>query len=205
MISWRTATIVLALVCCIQRWQSCTQAPAVERVVEKAAPPARSGLLQAFVAAAPAHPAPHKKMFGFTPPAWASSLLPQPGEKLHAYRDRILPLAEIAVAPQRARVAKLRDQLAPAQRVALDAAVTETADAIETRIATAVLNGELQSFKPMTGVTMARELLDIVDRGNARFVGSLPSDQRAALAASRFDFADYLLFSTKWEDALDRN
>ena len=51
----------------------------------------------------------------------------------------------------------------------------------------------------MTGVTLARDVLDIVDRGNTRFVGALTPDQRAA---STFDFADYLLFSTRWEDAL---
>jgi len=206
MISWRNATIVLALVCCVQRWQSCTAAPqVVDHVVEAPRAPARSGLVEAFAAAtasAPDRSAPRKKLFGFTPPAWAMGLLPQPGENLLAYRDRIVPLAQVAIAPQRARVARLRDRLDESQRHALDAAVGETASAIEARIASAVLNGELQSVVPMTGVTMARELLDLVDRGNARFVSSLTADQRAQLAASRFDFADYLVFSTKWEDAL---
>jgi hypothetical protein len=54
----------------------------------------------------------------------------------------------------------------------------------------------------MQGVTMARELLDIVDHGNTRFVSSLTADQRTELASNRFDFADYLLFATPWEDAL---
>jgi len=203
MISWRNATIVLALVCCIQRWQSCTAAPPiVEHVTDAPAPP-RSSSIQAVAAATSIVPdRPVKKIFGFKPPAWAMHLLPQPGEKLGAYRDRIVPLAEVAIAPQRARVAKLRDQFDDHQRAELDAAVTDTANAIEARIASAVLNGEFQSFKPMTGVGMARELLDVVDRGNSQFVGSLNPDQRAALAASKFDFADYLLFSTKWEDAL---
>ena len=53
----------------------------------------------------------------------------------------------------------------------------------------------------MTGVTLARDVLDIVDRGNARFVGALTPEQRAA---SGIDFADYLAFSTRWEDALPR-
>ncbi|MEO8551104.1 MAG: hypothetical protein ABI678_14060 [Kofleriaceae bacterium] len=203
MISWRNATIVLALVCCIQRWQSCTTSPpkVVEHVTEVA--PRRSVLAQAFVAATPVdRPAAKRTFFGIKPPAWASNLLPQPGENLLAYRDRILPLAEVAIAPQRARVARLRDQLDAHQRTELDAAVTETATAIEARIMTAVMNGELQAFKPMTGVTMAREVLDLVDRGNAQFVSSLDAAQRAKLASSKFDFADYLLFSTKWEDAL---
>lgn len=67
-----------------------------------------------------------------------------------------------------------------------------------------MLNGELApaSFKPMAGVGMARELLDIVERGNRRFVEALRDDQRAALAQHPFDFGDYLVFSTRWEDAL---
>lgn len=204
MISWRNATIVLALVCCIQRWQSCTAEPRIVEHATEAPPPARSNLVQAFAAATssvPDRPA-KKSFFGIKPPAWAQHLLPQPGEKLSAYRDRIVPLAQVAIAPQRARVAKLREQFDDHQRAELDAAVTETAEAIEARVMTAVLNGEFQSFKPMTGVAMARELLDIVDRGNARFVTSMTADQRAALATSKFDFADYLLFSTRWEDAL---
>jgi hypothetical protein len=49
---------------------------------------------------------------------------------------------------------------------------------------------------------MARELLDIVERGNRRFLEALRDDQRAALAQHPFDFGDYLVFSTRWEDAL---
>ena len=211
--SWRNATIVLALVCGVQRWQSCTRSPApvVDHVIEATPPPAPARWVGAAGAAptpgrtpvlVPDRPAARTKIFGVRPPAWAMRLLPQPGEKLRDYRDRIVPLAEVAIAPQRARVAKLRDRLDARQRAELDAAATETAEAVESRIAGAVLNGELQSFQPMTGVTMARDVLDLVDRGNARFVSSLTADQRAQLAASRFDFADYLLFSTRWEDAL---
>ncbi len=68
----------------------------------------------------------------------------------------------------------------------------------------AVLGGELSpaTFKPMAGVSVARELLDIVGRGNRRFLGALRDDQRAKLAQHPFDFGDYLVFSTPWEDAL---
>ncbi len=132
------------------------------------------------------------------PPAWVQRFLPQPGEKLHEYRDRMLPIALIAVAPQRARVARMRDQLDDDQRTALDAAVDETALAIEARITSAVIAGEFQTVKPMTGVTMARDLLELVDKGNTRFASTLSAEQ-----AKHFDFADYLVFSTKWEDALN--
>jgi hypothetical protein len=54
----------------------------------------------------------------------------------------------------------------------------------------------------MTGVSLARDVLDIVDRGNTQFVTALPADQRAQLAASHFDFADYLMFATPWQDAI---
>jgi hypothetical protein len=69
---------------------------------------------------------------------------------------------------------------------------------------TAFATGELRpaTFKPMTGVAIARDVLDIVDRGNTRFVSSLTSDQQGELAQHRFDFADYLAFSARWEDAL---
>jgi len=53
----------------------------------------------------------------------------------------------------------------------------------------------------MAGVAVARDLLDIVDRGNRRFVGALRDDQRGELADHSFDFGDYLVFSTRWEDA----
>ena len=68
----------------------------------------------------------------------------------------------------------------------------------------AVLAGDFSpsTFKPMTGVQMARDVLDAVDHGNQRFLSSLSDDQRAALGQHPFDFGDYLLFSTRWEDAL---
>jgi hypothetical protein len=119
----------------------------------------------------------------------------------------MLPLAELAVAPQRARVARLRDELGNLdahQRAELDADVADTAKAIEDRVARAFAAGELRpaTLRPMAGVALARDVLDLVDRGNTRFVGALRPDQRTSLASHRFDFADYLLFTAPWEDAL---
>lgn len=211
MISWRTAAIVLALVCVVQRWQTCTRTAAHATTSAEPAhtnPPLRDALAHAFdnpssASAGPAPALPRRSFFGFHPPAWAARLLPQPGETMRAYRERIVPLAEIAIAPQRARVARLHDALDEHERSELDAAAAETATAIEARIATALANGELDpsAVKPMTGVALARDVLDLVDRGNARFIGALTPEQRAALT---FDFADYLVFSTRWEDALPR-
>ena len=211
MISWRTAAIVLALVCVAQRWQTCTRtAPHATTSAElaHANPPLRDALAHAFDnprsdSSGPAPALPRRSFFGFHPPAWAARLLPQPGETMRAYRERIVPLAEVVIAPQRARVARLHDALDERERTELDAAAAEAAAAIEARITSAIANGELQpsAMKPMTGVSLARDVLDIVDRGNARFVGALTPEQRAA---TTFDFADYLVFSTRWEDALPR-
>lgn len=212
MISWRTAAIVLALVCAVQRWQTCTRTPPRAPTSAEPArtnPPLRDALAHAFdspsssTTSGPAPALPRRSFFGFHPPAWAARLLPQPGETMRTYRERIVPLAEIAIAPQRARVARLHDALDEHERSELDAAAAEAAAAIEARITSAIANGELQpsALKPMTGVTLARDVLDIVDRGNARFIGALTPEQRAA---TTFDFADYLVFSTRWEDALPR-
>jgi hypothetical protein len=118
----------------------------------------------------------------------------------------MLPLAELVMAPQRARVARIRDELAlaPAQRTELDTAVTETATAIENRILAGLANGEIdpRSLTPMGGIAVARDVLDAIDHGNTRFQSTLTADQRAALGPLHFDFADYLVFSARWEDAL---
>lgn len=151
-----------------------------------------------------------KQAWSVTMPAWVMFLAPQPGEDLLRYRDRMVPLAQRAVAPHRARVARGRDDFAQVaglndhQRAELDAAVAEAADAIQDRVFESVLGGQLQpsTFKPMTGVALGRDLLDAVDRADRRFLASLRDDQRAALARHPFDLADYLLFSTRWEDML---
>ena len=215
LVTWRNTALALAVICGIQRYQSCTSAdppaahsaPApceVQRVAD--APPATPRPSPAASLDAPAA-ATARSFHGFKIPAWAMRLAPQRGETMRAYRDRIVPLAQLAVAPQRARVARMRDDFARLddhQRAALDAAVTEAAQGIRDRVMAAFAGGELapSTFKPMTGVAIARDVLDIVDRGNARFLGTLTPDQRTHLASHRFDFADYLLFTARWEDAL---
>jgi len=218
-VTWRNTALVLAAICGYQRYQSCTRAAApIESVASEAHParatPATTTPPPALPPALPAAPSldaaaagTGKSFYGFKVPAWALRLAPQRGESLRAYRDRILPLAQAAIAPQRARVARTRDDFAhldPHQRAELDAAVVDAAKAIQDRILTAFTAGELRpaTFKPMTGVAIARDVLDIGDRGNTRFLGSLTGDQRTELASHRFDFADYLLFTTNWEDAL---
>ena len=227
--TWRNAALVLAVVCLYQRWQGCSHSDAPGEPPAPAAAPRRAPATAATptpspasATAAPALPglpdaatggaaAGGRNFHGFHIPAWALHLAPQRGETLRAYRDRILPLAELAIAPQRARVARTRDDFAaldpaldPHQRAELDAAAAGAAKAIQGRVTAAFAAGELRpaTFKPMTGVAIARDILDIVDRGNTRFVNTLTPDQRTQLAAHRFDFADYLLFSTHWEDAL---
>jgi hypothetical protein len=68
-----------------------------------------------------------------------------------------------------------------------------------------LLSGELMpdQVKPTTAVAFARDILDDVDGADRRFEASLTDEQRAALAEHPFDVADYLLFSTKWEDMLN--
>src|SRR5262249_12869965 len=125
-----------------------------------------------------AAPGTARTFHGVKIPAWVMHFLPQPGEPLRDYRDRMLPLAQAAIAPQRARAARMRDDSAALdahQRAELDAAVKEAATAIQDGVKTGLSSGELcpATFKPMTGVTLARELLDIIERGNTRFVNSL--------------------------------
>jgi hypothetical protein len=213
LISWRNAALALAAICVWQRYAACTHGepttsssppPSLEparapRATSASTPPAAG-------APAPALPVKPRSFHGITIPPVVARFLPQPGEPLRAYRDRVLPVAELVIAPQRARVARIRDELAltPAQRTELDDAVHDCATAIEDRVVAAIASGELdpRTVTPMTGIAVARDVLDAIDKGNTRFQSSLTPDERAAVAARRFDFADYLVFSARWEDAL---
>jgi hypothetical protein len=234
---WRAACLAVGAVCLVLLWRDCGRAPAEPRAIaecagarvvsraERAASggPRRSAGVaegraeaeaeaeaEAGAGAGSAGADDGMMLYGVRLPGWAMWLAPHPGEDLRAYRDRMLPLAVAAIAPQRARVARSRDSFAELahldgrQRAELDAAVDETATALQERVLNAVLGGELApaTFKPMAGAEMARDLLDIVGRGNRRFVAALRADQRAALAQHPFDFGDYLVFSTRWEEAL---
>lgn len=223
---WRALCFVLGGVCLVQLWRGCRAAPsdlapgspcaaplvraAAGTAARDAITPAPAPDETAAGAAAAADADQGIALYGVRVPAWLAWFAPQPGEDLRSYRDRMLPLAQAAIAPQRARVARSRDSFAelvhldPRQRAELDAATDDTATALEDRVIGAVVGGELApaTFKPMTGVAVARDLLDIVARGNQRFLDALRPDQRAALARHPFDFGDYLVFSTRWEDAL---
>jgi hypothetical protein len=219
---WRRMCLVLGAICVVQTWRACTaqtRAPAAtisERAGSTTTFAIRGGT--ADDERTDDHAAPAKRgcddgmdVYGFKVkvPGWAMWLAPQPGEDLLAYRDRIVPIAKAAIAPQRARVAQSRDDFAAAahldahQLAELDGATKAAADAIEERVLGAAMNGELTpAMRPMAGVAFAHELLDDVDHQNTRFMNALTDDQRAQLAQSQFDFGDYLLFATHWEDAL---
>lgn len=220
---WRTLCLALAAVCLVLLWRDCTATPSEPQPVAGCPRPVPRTRVERAAAAEPGAPSDREAppsppepgdgepaLYGVTLPPWLVWIAPHPGEDLRAYRDRMLPLAVAAIAPQRARVARSLDSFAalahldPGQRVELDAATRDTAAALQDRVLNAVLGGELApaTFKPMAGVGVARELLDIVERGNRRFLDALRADQRAALAQHPFDFGDYLVFSTHWEDAL---
>jgi hypothetical protein len=226
---WRNLCFVLGAVSSWQAYRACTRpVPTVtqaecgepeharssrdsDRIADRTAPREETARIDDDGAETPAPQITDGvSLFGMKLPGWARSLMPQAGEDLRAYRDRMIPLAQLAVAPQRNRVARSSEDFAKAanlddrQRAELDAAAKETAQAIEDRLFNAVLSGEIQpsTFKPMAGVAVARDVLDLVDRGNKRFLASLRQEQRTSLSNHPFDFGDYLLFSTKWEDAI---
>jgi hypothetical protein len=218
--SWRNVALVLGAVCLFQTWRGCNES---ERVVEK---PVAAECEPATIQRS-SHwddpttkarrtdergdaPADGPRLGAIKLPAWSLWLMPHPGENMLEYRDRMLPLAQTALAPHRARVARSRDDLAARvgldaqQRAQLDGAVQEAAGQIEDKLMNAFMAGDLSpsTFKPMTGVSLARDVLDIVDGANKRFVSTLREDQRTKMAQHPFDFADYLVFSARWEDAL---
>lgn len=223
--SWRNLSICLALVCMWQTWRGChrsaprTDESAAEctteenRVVTRTTRDTDERQPRETTAMEPKTAPPATAGFsinGFKVPAWAAWLAPQPGENLLDYRDRIVPIAQAAIAPHRARVARGRDDFAKVanldaqQRAQLDGAVQEAQAAIQDKVMDSIMNGDLMParFKPMTGVSLARDVLDTVEQANRRFLSTLREDQKAALATHPFDFADYLLFSARWEDAL---
>ncbi|HTL31675.1 MAG TPA: hypothetical protein VL326_01045 [Kofleriaceae bacterium] len=223
--SWRNLSIALALVCLFQWWRACNRpAPSTETQAEcpaEAAQPthyaSNTSWDSSSAQAARGHasnadePAPEGPRLGqLKLPAWTLWLAPHPGENMLDYRDRMVPLAQTLLKPQRERVARSRDDLAKQigldaqQRAQLDGAVAEAATQIEDKVMNAFMSGDLNpaTFKPMTGVTLARDVLDNVDQANRKFMQSLREDQKSKLASHPFDFADYLLFSARWEDAL---
>ena len=219
--SWRNATIALAILAAWLLWRDCTRPATAPDAATRCTPEVRTVTQTDWGStdrAAPTDDEPKPaadeggfSINGFKIPAWAMWFAPHPGEDMHAYKDRMLPLAQAAIAPHRSRVARSRDDfvalahLDTAQRAALDTAAKAAADQLEEKALAAILNGDFNpsTFKPMTAVSTARDMLDVVDKANQKFVGSLTEQQRAQLAQHPFDFADYLVFSTKWEDMLN--
>lgn len=223
--SWKHVSFILGALCAWQTWRGCTRPSPTSQTDAAAECAADRPLIvrnttptsnedRAAIRDDDAPPddtgAGLPSINGFKLPAWTLWLAPQPGEGMLSYRDRMLPLAQAAVAPHRNRVARGRDDFAAKvgldanQRTELDAAVQEAQAQIQDKVMGALLAGELapKNFKPMTGVSLARDVLDSVDKANARFMATLREDQKATLGQHPFDFADYLLFSARWEDAL---
>jgi hypothetical protein len=224
--TWRSFAIILGLLLVVQTWRAChrvapSKAASMVAECESASAPSASRT-RTYAShddheseASAAEPtadtgAGLPSINGFKLPAWTLYFAPMPGESMLSYRDRMVPLAQAALAPHRERVARGRDDFADKvhldaqQRAALDASVQEAASQIQDKVMNSLLSGQLmpKSFKPMTGVTLARDVLDSIDKANQRFVNSLREDQKAQLGQHPFDFADYLLFSARWEDAL---
>ncbi len=147
-----------------------------------------------------------------SPPAprrhWALELVRlREGEDLLAYRDRVLPIAQAVVAPQRVRVGhqrqvmEARARLDARQLQELDAAVMDASDAIVNRVCLAGADPELWPRpRPSAGVALAADLLTSVTAADRRFRATLRDDQRAEVDESGFDVADYLFFSVPWEE-----
>jgi hypothetical protein len=224
-VSWRNVALALGAVCLFQTWRAChTPEARVEvRTTECEETPriAHSSSSTSWdddhdtTAAAKRHADSESmpdgpRLGAIKLPAWSLWLMPHPGESMLDYRDRMVPLAQTVLAPHRARVARSRDDFAKSvgldaqQRAQLDGAVADAAGQIEDKMMNAFMSGDLSpsTFKPMTGVSLARDVLDIVDRANGRFVSSLREDQKTKMAQHPFDFADYLMFSARWEEAL---
>jgi hypothetical protein len=225
-VGWRRAALVLGGLCLLLQWRACHQprpraAPCPDAAAERPRRPeparddAASAELDREVAEAPPAPASSddsspRSLWGVRIPPWLRWLAPQPGESLLAYRDRVAPLAQAAVAPQRARVARSRADLIERlrldarQQAELDEAVRDAASQIQDRVMNAALSGELapSQLKPMAGVRVARDVLELVDQADRRFTSSLRDDQLRELTRHPFDVADYLLFSWRWENAI---
>jgi hypothetical protein len=227
--SWRNLAIALALLCLFQWWRGCTKTPRAqtseraECPTDERSPTYASSLDSSSSSSStsnaraksgdntPDEPAPEGPRLGAIKlPAWTLWLAPHPGENMLDYRDRMVPLAQTMLKPHRDRVARSRDDLATQigldsqQRAQLDGAVADAAGQIQDKMMNAFMSGDLSpsTFKPMTGVSLARDVLDVIAQANARFMQTLREDQKAKLAKHPFDFADYLLFSARWEDAL---
>jgi hypothetical protein len=135
---------------------------------------------------------------------------PLPGEGLLEYRDRMVPVAQAAIAPQRQRVERAYGSFAEAARLSerdrarIDGIIEQTRGAIMDRVGQAVFGGEFfgPQVRPMHGVRLAHELLDMVVSADRELRDGLSPSGLAALEESRFDLAEYLLIATRWEELI---
>lgn len=227
-VGWRRCALIFAGLSMLLQWRACHRTsvrvvPCAEeaRVEDKPRKSFGDGSLSELPRASanaeangeeglPASNGEGLSMWGVKVPSWLLWFAPHPGENLMDYRDRVAPLAQAAIAPQRNRVARSRADLVQklgldsGQQAALDSAVSDAASQIQDRVMNAALSGELMpsKLKPMAGVRLARDVLDLVDKADHRFTGVLNNDQQATLAKHPFDMADYLLFSPRWEQAI---
>lgn len=226
-VGWRRCALIFGALCLLLQWRSCHR-PSV-RVVpcpeegrahdeprrdsgdgSRSELPHQEERVSDEEADIPRSDGDALSMWGVKVPSWLLWFAPHPGEDLMSYRDRMAPLAQAAIAPQRNRVARSRADLVQklgldsGQQAALDAAVSDAASQIQDRVMNAALSGELMPsrLKPMAGVRLVRDVLDLVDKADHRFTGALRGDQQATLAKHPFDMADYLLFSPRWEQAI---
>lgn len=142
---------------------------------------------------------------------WVADFVrPRPGEGLLEYRDRLVPAAQMAIAPHRKAMARSLDRFAGAagidgaQRAAIDAIIAGSQERLKERIKNAVWGGELfgPQVRPIDGVRFARDLLDLVLAADAELRAALTPRQVEALETSGFDIAFYLLVATRWEQLI---
>ncbi len=228
--TWRTLSLVFAVTTVLAWWQACkTRATLTDERAARDLDRALAEVRPGTTAPAPGDDSPRTHADGERaasgdrngPPvtpvvklptevgALAAAFAPLPDETMFDYRDRILPVAEQLLAPQRARVQRDLDRFADEagldaeQRAALDQTVRDTADRLRERVIQGVMNGEVMPpWRPTSVVGFGRDVLDILDQMAHRFRDSLTPAQRDALDAGRFDPIDYLAFSTRWEEML---
>lgn len=139
---------------------------------------------------------------------WVADFVrPRPGEGLLEYRDRLVPVAQLAIAPHRAAAERTlegsaaRAGLGAAERGEIDDIIERAQRQLERRVREAVFGGELfgPDARPIDGVRFARDLLDVVLAADAAVGAALTPAQRRALDEGGFDVAVYLLVATRWE------
>jgi hypothetical protein len=142
---------------------------------------------------------------------WVADFVkPRPGEGLLEYRDRLVPVAQVAIAPQRAAAERslagsiTAAGLGDAGRAQVDEILGEAQSLLKQRIQNAVFGGELfgPGVAPIDSVKFARDLLDTVIAADTALRAALTPAQRRAFDDSGFDVAVYLLVATRWEQII---